>query len=193
MSRHLFVEKMLTNKSLLLLFSALLLAVLPSTAFADSGHNTYQYLVGVDPLCSLAPSACPDIVGAPNGDTVAVAGQGTFDIRSMVATGDGTFVHKMADGTVRASGTWQATRLLAFHSFGSGSVQGLPSNFVGGLALIQVTLKVHDQPVFNAVLKIGCELGNPPGGIHEGVEQTVLGAGINFNEKVSGSTLFILQ
>ncbi len=188
-----FVEKMLTNKSLLLLLSALFLAVLPSTAFADSGHNTYQYLVGVDPLCSLAPSACPDIIGAPNGDTVAVAGQGTFDIRSMVATGSGTFVHRMSDGTVRASGTWEATRLLGFHSFGSGSVQGLPSNFVGGLALIQVTLKVHDQPVFNAVLKIGCELGNPPGGIHEGVELTVLGAGINFNEKVSGSTLFILQ
>src|SRR5207253_6847462 len=85
--------KMLTNKSLLLLLSALFLAVLPSTAFADSGHNTYQYLVGVDPLCSLAPSACPDIVGAPNGDTVAVAGQGTFDIRSMVATVSGTFVY----------------------------------------------------------------------------------------------------
>src|SRR5437660_11402927 len=104
-SRYLFVEKMVTNKSLLLLLSALFLAVLPSTAFADSGHNTYQYLVGVDPLCSLAPSACPDIVGAPNGDTVAVEGQGTFEIRSMVATGSSTFVHMMAAGTVRASRT----------------------------------------------------------------------------------------
>src|SRR5438132_5010877 len=159
-ARYLFVEKMLTNKSLLLLFSALLLAVLPSTAFADSGHNTYQYLVGVDPLCSLAPSACPDIVGAPNGDTVAVAGQGTFDIRSMVAAGSGKFVHRMSDGTVRASGTRHATRLSAVHSFGSGSVQGLPSNFVGGLALIQVTMKVHEQPVCNAVVTIARELGN---------------------------------
>jgi len=118
---------------------------------------------------------------------------GTFDTRSMTATGDGTFVHKMADGTPRASGTWHATRLLAFHSFGSGSAQGLPSNFEGGLALIQVTLKVGDTPVFNAVLKVGCELGNPPGGIHEGIELTVLGAGINFNLNVSGFTLFILQ
>jgi len=184
---------MRTTKAVLLLLSALLLAVLPSTAFADSGHKTYQYLIGVGPLCSLAPSACPDIASAPNSDTVSVTGMGTFDIRSMTASGGGTFVHKMADGTIRASGTWQATQLLAFHSFGSGSVQGLPSNFQGGLALIQVTLKVHDTPVFSAVLKVGCELGNPPGGWHEGIELTVGGAGINFNEKVSGFTLFILQ
>ena len=185
--------KMRTTKGVLLLLSALSLTVLPQPAFADSGHKTYQYLLGVDPLCSLAPDACPDVSSAPNGDMVAVAGMGTFDIRSMTATGDGTFVHKMADGTIRASGTWHATKLLAFHSFGSGSAQGLPSNFEGGLALIQVTLKVGDTPVFNAVLKVGCELGNPPGGIHEGIELTVLGAGINFNENVSGFTLFILQ
>ncbi len=182
------------TKGVLLLLSALLLTgFLPASVFADSGHKTYQYLLGVDPLCSLAPNACPDVSSAPNGDMVAVAGMGTFDIRSMTATGGGTFVHKMADGTIRASGTWEATKLLAFHSFGSGSAQGLPSNFEGGLAFIQVTLKVHDTPVFNAVLKVGCELGNPPGGWHEGIELTVLGAGINFNEKVSGFTLFILQ
>jgi hypothetical protein len=187
------MRKMKTTKGVLLLLSALLLTVLPSTVFADSGHKTYQYLVGAGPLCSLAPNACPDVASAPNGDMVSVTGMGTFDIRSMTATGSGTFVHKMADGTVRASGTWVATKLLAFHSFGSGSVQGLPSNFQGGLALIQVTLKVHDTPVFNAVLKVGCELGNPPDGWHEGIELTVQGAGINFNEKVSGFTLFILQ
>ena len=182
------------TKGILLLLSALLLTgFLPATVFADSSHKTYQYLLGVDPLCSLAPDACPDVSSAPNGDTMAVAGMGTFDISSMTATGGGTFVHKTADGTIRASGTWQTTKLLAFHSFGSGSAQGLPSNFEGGLGLIQVTLKVHDTPVFNAVLKVGCALGNPPGGWHEGIELTVLGAGINFNEKVSGFTLFILQ
>src|SRR5438094_8485516 len=140
--------KMRTTKGVLLLLSALLLTVLPSTAFADSGHKTYQYLLGVDPLCSLAPNACPDVSSAPNGDMVAVAGMRTFYSRSLAATGGGTFVHKMADGTIRASGTWEATKLLAFRSFGSGSAQGLPSNFEGGLALMQVTLKVHDTPVF---------------------------------------------
>src|SRR2546425_11734069 len=138
---------MRTTKGVLLLLSALLLTgFLPATVFADSGHKTYQYLLGVDPLCTLASNACPDVSSAPNGDMVAVAGKGTFDIRSMTATGGGTFVHKMADGTIRASGTWQATQLLAFHSFGSASVQGLPSNFQGGFALIQGTFQGHATP-----------------------------------------------
>src|SRR2546422_8997357 len=122
---------MRTTKSVLLLLSALLLTVLPSPAFADSGHKTYQYLLGVDPLCTLASNACPDVSSAPNGDMVAVAGMGTFDIRSMTATGGGTFVHKMTDGTIRASGTWEATKLLSFHSFRSGRAQGVPSSFAG--------------------------------------------------------------
>src|SRR2546427_7161475 len=108
---------MRTTKGILLLLSALLLTgFLPATVFADSGHKTYQYLLGVDPLCSLAPDACPDVSSAPNGDTVAVAGTGNFDIRSMRATGGGPFVHTMADGTVRPSGTRQATKLLPVHS-----------------------------------------------------------------------------
>src|SRR5207244_5089232 len=121
--------KMRTTKGILLLLSALLLTgFLPATVFADNGHKTYQYLLGVDSLCSLAPDACPDVSSAPNGDMVAVAGMGTFDIRSMTATGSGTFVHKMADGTIRASGTWQASKLLALRSFGSGSARSLPSH-----------------------------------------------------------------
>src|SRR5437016_12846493 len=103
---------MKTSKGILLLLSALLLTgFLPATVFADSGHKTYQYLLGVDPLCSLAPNACPDVSSAPNGDMVAVAGMGTFDIRSMTATGGGTFVHKMADGTNRPQGTWNTTKI----------------------------------------------------------------------------------
>src|SRR2546430_12930472 len=104
-----------TTIRLLPSFAALFQTLLHPTSFADSSHKTYQYLLGVDPLCSLAPDACPDVSSAPNGDTVAVAGMGTFDTRSMTATGDGTFIHKMADGTIRASGTWHATKLLAFH------------------------------------------------------------------------------
>src|SRR5437867_12578405 len=120
---------MRTTKGVLLLLSALLLTgFLPATVFADSGHKTYQYLLGVDPLCSLASNACPDVSRAPNGDMGAVAGMGTFDIRSGTVTGVGTFVHKMTDGTTRASGTWEATKLLAFHIVRSGSAPRLPWN-----------------------------------------------------------------
>src|SRR5436305_15110693 len=104
---------MKTSKGILILLSALLLTgFLPATVFADSGHKTYQYLLGVDPLCSLAPAACPDISSAPNGDTVSVAGMGTFENRSMTAIGSGTFIYTMPDGTIRASATCQATKLL---------------------------------------------------------------------------------
>src|SRR2546427_7546649 len=42
--------KMKTTKGILLLLSALLLTgFLPATVFTDSGHKTYQYLLGVDP------------------------------------------------------------------------------------------------------------------------------------------------
>src|SRR5438552_17947818 len=111
------------TKGILLLLSALLLTgFLPVTVFADSGHKTYQYLLGVDPLCSLAPNACPDVSSAPNGDLVEVAGMGTFDIRSMTGTGGGTFVHKMEDETISGSVTWVAVKMLAFHSIYSGIV-----------------------------------------------------------------------
>src|SRR5256712_13434347 len=127
---------MRTTKVILLLLSALLLTgFLPATVFADNGHKTYQYLLGVDPLCSLAPDACPDVSSAPNGDTVAVAGKGTFDICSMTATGSGPFVHTLADGTIRASGTWGATKLLPVHSFGSGAAQGPPHDLESGVCL----------------------------------------------------------
>src|SRR2546430_17519358 len=95
---------MRTTKGILLLLSALLLTgFLPATVFADSGHKTYQYLIGVDPLCSLAPDACPDVSSAPNGDTVAVRGMGTVHLYCMTATGSGTFFHTLVGGSILAS------------------------------------------------------------------------------------------
>src|SRR2546422_6668666 len=102
---------MRTTKGILLLLSALLLmGFLPATVFADCGHKTYQYLLGVDPLCSLAPDACPDVSSAPNGDTVAVTRMGNFSIRSITTTRGGTLVPKTAARALRATGTRQSTK-----------------------------------------------------------------------------------
>src|SRR2546430_4817462 len=107
---------MRTTKGILLLLSALLLTgFLPATVFADNGHKTYQYLLGVDPLCSLAPDACPDVSSAPNGDTVAVAGMGPLDNPSITATSSGTFVHTIAGGTIPPSGTLPTNKLTPVH------------------------------------------------------------------------------
>jgi hypothetical protein len=44
----------------------------------------------------------------------------------------------------------------------------------------------------DAILQINCTIGNPPPGHPEGVRLAIAGA-LNFNEEVSGMTLFIRQ
>jgi hypothetical protein len=87
---------------------AAILGLLPATgAVADSGSATFQYLVGTGFLCMLpVPSPCPDVARADNGDTVAIGGSGVLSIHPMSVTGSGTFTHRNAQGSVRATGTW---------------------------------------------------------------------------------------
>lgn len=174
------------KRFLLAVAAALAVALAGSTtAFADSGARSYDYLLGTSFLCGLAPSACPDIARAPNGDTVTLAGSGTFDIHAKSVTGGGTFIHKSAAGATLAGGTWTATELLAFHSYGTAA--GLPSTFEGGQALIRVHLSVG----LDGILSVNCAIGAPPpSGQPEGVRLDVPGV-INFNKQVSGFTLFI--
>jgi hypothetical protein len=140
-------------------------------------------------LCTLGPGSCPDISRASNGDTVAITGKGSFTPGDDDAEGRGTFIHANAAGKVLAHGTWKAEELVSFKSFGSGSAQGLPANFEGGIAVLKVELRTSSGVEVRAVLLISCELGNPPAGTFEGI---TLNAGfINFNTPVSGATLFI--
>jgi hypothetical protein len=97
------------------------------------------------------------------------------------------------EGGVIAHGTWKAKSLLSFTSYGSGSAQGLPANFQGGLATISITIRPDDAPrgtVLHGILVVDCTLGNPPTTAKEGVTLTVPNL-ITFNTKVSGFTLFI--
>jgi hypothetical protein len=162
-------------------------------ASADSGSRTLTYLIGTDFLCGLNPSACPAIAMAENGDTVEITGAGEFSIHPKSATGGGSFVHKDPDGNVLGGGSWAAVELLSFHSYGSGAVQGFPPNFEGGKILLRVQLDPGDPggPVFDAIMRVTCLLGDKiPAGAEEGVRLNVQGL-INFNEEVSGLTVFI--
>lgn len=161
-----------------------------SPVSADKGPRTYQFLVGSGLLCDLDPSGCPDISMADNGDTIAVAGSGTFSLQPFTATGSGTFLHKSPTGEIKGNGTWVVLRLVAFHSFGDATPQGLPSNLEGGQLLLLVQLQVGGTPVFNAILNVDCALGRPPPGQSEGITLAVQNV-INFNKKVSGFTVFI--
>jgi hypothetical protein len=139
---------------------------------------SYQYLVGVEGLAS------PDVAMAASGDRIEATGQGTFTLHSKSITGSGNFTHKAPDGTVLGSGTWTATQLLSFNSYGGPA--GTP--FEGGLAQIEVRLST----ALDAVLELDCLVGSPPPSGHEGIHLAVQG-GPNFNKQVSGETLFIRQ
>ena len=155
-------------------------------AFADSGHREYNWLVGVDFLCTLGiPNACPDIAMATNGDSVSVAGTGTLTIHPNSVTGSGTFTHKDASGNVKAVGTWTATKLLSFVSYGSAG-PAFPPGVEGGKAV----MLVHLSAGFDAILTVICDLGSAPTGQHEGIHLNVQDV-INFNKQVSGLTVFV--
>jgi hypothetical protein len=178
-------------------FLAVLVPIGPAVAATHQSEMQLQFLVGTGLVCSLAANGCPDISRAANGDTVSLAGQGTISTGDDEnggagdATGHGTFVHMKPDGTVFAQGTWRATALVSFTSYGSGSVQGLPANFLGGLATISITIRPDgSHHALHGILAIECELGHPPSTAVEGVTLTVPNL-ITFNTKVSGITLFI--
>jgi hypothetical protein len=170
---------------------ALALALPLGSASADSDTVTYDFYAGAGRVCALSPTACPAIAQAPSGDTVEIAGSGQFTVHpNMALAGSGTFTHKDPAGNVVASGTWTVTDLVSFHSYGSGEAQGLPPNFWGGQARFNVVLTVGSVS-FDAVLVVDCALGKVPGGAEEGVELLVPAADINFNDSISGLTVFL--
>ncbi len=172
--------------------SALAVVVLltPGLAWADSGSRTYQYLIGTGVLCGLDPSACPVIVrSAQNGDTIEVMGEGTFSIHPKAVSGGGTFTHKNAVGDVVASGSWTALELLSFKGYGTSP--GFPATFEGGQGLMLVHL-TSAAASFDAVMQVDCLIGKTPAGAIEGITLNVQDV-LNFNQEVSGLTLYIRQ
>ncbi len=149
---------------------------------SDSGSGTFRYLAGTDFLCGLGPGACPDVARADNGDTLELTGSGMLTMRPKSVSGGGTFTHKDASGAVLGSGTWTAEQLISFNPY-----VVLSNNLAGGLAVI----RVHVSAGFDAILQIDCAIGAPPGH-EEGVRLAVQDV-INFNQKVSGVTVFIKQ
>ncbi len=169
-----------------LIVFGLLLLVRGTPASAHSDTVTYNYLAGSGLIC---PAGCPDVASAPNGDTITIAGSGTLSIHPNSVTGNGTFIHKDASGTVLGEGTWTAQQLLSFVSYGTSPA--FPPNFEGGKALVRIHLSPSTGGAgFDAVLRITCLIGSPPASAKEGIRLDVQDV-INFNKEVSGETLFI--
>jgi len=152
------------------------LAFASQSALANRG-GTRTYIVGTDPPCTIVPEvppelACPAISMADNGDTIDVAGAGTFNPTTRAADGGGTLTHKDAANAVVGSGTWTALRVLGFHSYGTDTIAGMLLE--GGQVLLRVRLVAGGGAiVLDAVLQIDCEIGKVPPGATEGMRLTV--------------------
>jgi hypothetical protein len=155
--------------------------IAPATALADSGSNTY-----------MVEMEAPNFAQAPNGDEVAVTGEGEFGIRPNFVEAEGEFTHSFAGGG-SISGTWRATQLLAFHSYGCGVIFGdptLPDNLCGGILKLGVTLTAGSTSL-NGILTIYCLIGDHvPASAEEGIKLVVPGV-INFNDTTGGENVYI--
>jgi len=182
------------NFVLVALLTLALSMLLPATALGDSGSHTYQFLLEV-----------PNVSQAANGDRVAITGEGEFSVNPNSAEGTGTFTHTNSSGAVLGGGTWRATELLEYQSYGCGVVHNfptpgattpLPPDFCGGVVKMRIeatpsgtTLKI------GAILTIFCIIGPNPPNSHddpsgEGITLVVPGI-INFNKIVEGMNVYV--
>jgi hypothetical protein len=162
----------------------------PEVFSAAAGSRTYRFILGTDFLAAIDPHCDPVVsTAAENGDRLILRGAGFFSTNpgGGEAGGEGTFVHVDALGNEVAHGTWTATRLLGFQSYGNGTPQGAPPDWYGGRA----NLRVHLSSGFDGVMQVDCLLGRPPAGAVEGIRLAVPGV-LNFNREVGGCTVFIL-
>ncbi len=114
---------------LVLIALASISTALATRNVAARSSMTFNYLLGTGFLCSLGPHTCPDIARASNGDNISITGSGSLSVFPKSVTGSGNFTHTKADGVILASGTWTATQLIEFVSYGNATPQGLPASF----------------------------------------------------------------
>ncbi len=182
-------RRFLTKAALTGIALTALLGAFTVPASADSSSASYEYHIGDAFLVSLDPSFGPDVTVAPNGATMTVTGTGTLSVHPKSISGGGTFSYADAAGNVLASGTWTALDLLSFKVYGT-----LPPTFTAGKAHVRVHLSPQaGGSGFGAILTITCALPDVkvPQSAEEGIRLAVQRIG-NFNDEVSGNTLFVL-
>src|SRR5919204_855570 len=157
--------------------------LVPAFAFAGSGSQTFELHM-----------EAPNTAQAPNGDQVAITGEGVFSVHPKSVEAEGDFTHTDSAGNVVAAGTWTATRLISYQSYGCGVVFGtpLPPNFCGGKIIMRVTLTPEGTTLqIPAILWVYCVIGDKrPSSAEEGVRLNVPGH-VNFNHVTGGENVYI--
>jgi hypothetical protein len=142
-----------------------------------------------------------------------MSGAGTLSTQSKSVTATGTFTRKSSNGNSLETGIWTGNELVSFESYGiapgarmqAGSAFG-PPQFgprrmpmlsgpmpAGGLAVFRIRLLPMWGPSRTAVLQVNCALGKVPEEHQtEGIRLAFEGGGGEFDEEVSGRTLFLL-
>jgi hypothetical protein len=170
-----------------LAFASALLALAPGSALATAPNNesaSYEWHLEV-----------PNVAMAPNGDTVAITGTGTFSVHPKSAAGGGSFTHTLAGGGT-FTGSYTVTGLVDFQPYGCGVFFGtpIPGNLCGGRLVLAVSLvpDANRSLSLSGMLTIYCLIGEPPTSAEEGIRLVVPGV-LNFNKVVSGENVYIKQ
>jgi hypothetical protein len=135
---------------------------------------------------------------ASNGLTLNSELEGSFDVATKTASGEGSF-EIMAGTTEIEHGTFTLTRMVAFQFYGCGEVttpEGpipLPPDFCGGRVIFAVHAVTSTGEEGTGLYEVNCQIHDPggqaPPGTSEGVK--VNARGINFNKHVAGDNLLV--
>lgn len=208
------IEKTLRNSVRALAAIPLLTLLLGSIpARAQSGAVSYAFLIGSGFLCDAGDSgACPEVVKSESGDTFEISGAGVFNPQQKSVMATGTFTHRSLEGNALETGIWIADELVSFDPYGAspsalmrgGGALG-PASFgsarsrmfatstpAGGLAVLHIHLSPMRGTAKTATLQVNCVLGRVPADqTTDGIRLAVDGRSEEFNETVSGRTLFV--
>jgi hypothetical protein len=153
------------------------------------------------------------VVKSAEGASYEMSGAGTLAPQSKSATAAGTYTHKSSSGDVLETGVWVASELVSFDFYGiapgalmrEGRALGPPpfgpmrsrmfsgSMPAGGRAVFRIHLLPVRGLSKNAKLQVNCALGKvPPEHQVEGIRLAFERGGVEFDEEVSGRTLFLL-
>jgi hypothetical protein len=136
----------------------------------------------------------PNTAVASNGDTVAITGEGEFSVFPNSVEAEGEFVHRSSAGGVLATGTWSATSLLSYQSYGCGVLFGdpIPPEFCGGKMSMTVRLTPTGTALqIPAMLTVFCVIGDHvPASAAEGIRLNVQDI-INFTHATGGDNVYI--
>ena len=155
----------------------------PASAYASSSTHTFELQMEV-----------PNTAQAPNGDQVSITGEGTFSVHPKSVEAEGEFTHTDSAGNVLATGTWTATKLLTYQSYGCGVVFGqpIPPNLCGGRVMMRAVLTPDGTTLqIPAILTVYCVIGDKrPSSAEEGIRLVVPGH-VNFNHVTGGMNVYI--